>query len=156
MRSASRGSRRWPRELGGKDRALAGHALGGEPAPHELAEFFGDGEPEPCATVFRGGGRRRLREGLEDALERLGVQPDPLILDAKTNRVLTRLDAQRHDAVIGELGGVREQVEQDLCQPQPIHDELASILRAIDDERVSVRARERLDGRAKILAQRGE
>ena len=60
-------------------------------------------------------------------------------IDSSTqSRPLTLLRPQLDLAVLGELAGIAQQVEQDLPQPHGVDGERAEILRGLDDEAVLV------------------
>ncbi len=89
-------------------------------AAEHPAEVPGDGEPEPGAAIVPGGRGVGLAEGLE---ERRQSAPASCRCRCRTTSNSTRSPPlgqpscrQRDPALLGELGGVAEQVEQDLAE----------------------------------------
>jgi hypothetical protein len=87
--------------------------------------FFADGQSQPGATVFAGGGCISLAEGLEHLAALLGCHADAGVLDPEV-----QLDAVLWSAnfsmpmttspLVGELDGVVAQVDEDLAQTQGV------------------------------------
>ena len=103
--------------------ALAGLAHDAELAAHQLDQPLGDHEAEPGAAVAPGRGSVRLREGLEQAPQRVRSDADPGIAHREADAPALRrssasdADAHRDLAPLGELDGVADEVDQGLAQP---------------------------------------
>src|SRR5687768_16005920 len=101
-------------------RPFTGTALDRHAAAHQIAEAGDDGQPEAGAAVLTGRGHIGLRERVEDFLCLFHRHADTCIRDAELNergavdRALTDVDNDR--AVVGELAGVAQQVDEDLAR----------------------------------------
>ena len=98
------------------DRALEPHA-----ATHELDELLGDRRAEAGAAEPPGLGLVGLGEALEDPPLVLGRDADAGVADRELQRHRLRSavharDVERHAAPLGELDGVRQQIDEDLAQ----------------------------------------
>src|SRR5581483_7160402 len=109
-------------------RAHALFALGLDRAAHQLGEPPRDCEAEAGPAVAT---RRRgidLAERGEEAVHPVAWDPDPGVADGELEAVRAaggplRLDEHDHLAVLGELDGVREEVEEHLAQPGGVADD---------------------------------
>src|SRR4029453_8084092 len=119
----------------------SGRALHFDVAAHEAAELLRDRESQARAAVLFHRSGVGLDESAEEALALLRGHADPGVRDAEEHPVALRPhvapDVERDGAVLGELAGVREQVQQNLT---PLRDVLADrpdVLRAVDFEAVA-------------------
>src|SRR5262245_22701585 len=116
-------ARRFAGQSHGEHRALARLARNRHVAAHHARELAGDGKAQSGAAEFlrgRGLGLAELREQLAELLCR---HADAGIGDRELDEVATVDDfagAQRDLALLGELAGIAQEVEQDLPQPHRI------------------------------------
>jgi hypothetical protein len=147
---------------------LAGHL---HVSAHELHELARDGEPEARAAVFARGGAVRLGEGLEKALELLGLQADARVLhlhEQHDGGVVLRVRgglgaAHAHDdlARLGEFDRVADEVGEHLAEARGIaaqherhvHVDLAGELQALLLRGVREQLHDLLDRRAQVEVQ---
>ncbi|MCY1520765.1 hypothetical protein D9M68_555520 [compost metagenome] len=106
--------------------ARAGRADHADLPTHHLDQVLADHQSEAGASVDAGGGCVALGEGLEQVGQALGRDADAGVGDAETQlgrRLrLVQPAAQFDLAVLGELEGVGQQVEQDLAQADHVAD----------------------------------
>ena len=77
----------------------------------------GQGQPDPRALLGPGLGPVDLGEAVEDRLEHVGRDADPRVLDGHGHGLVLVLDVDRDlAALVRELQGVGEQVEDDLLE----------------------------------------
>ena len=105
--------------------ALARLAHDAELAAHQLHQPLGDDEAEARAPVPSRRGPVRLREGLEEASQRFGLDADPRISHGEADDLGLRLlglhaDPHRHLTPLRELHGIAHEVDQGLSQPAGI------------------------------------
>ncbi len=106
-------------------RPLFPHAVGADVAAHQLDQLARDGQPEPGAAVFARHGAVGLLEGFEDARQRGGGNADAAVDHGEAQQhpaaaVAGAADRQVDHAVIGELDGVADQIDEHLPQPPRI------------------------------------
>jgi len=130
-----------PRQVHRKDRALARLARHGHVSAHHARELARDGQAEAGAAVLPGG--RGI--GLGELLEQLGLllrrHADASVGDRELNPVATVGDParpQRDLALVSELKGIAQQIEQNLPQPHGVNGQCAEVLLDVDDEAVLV------------------
>ena len=107
---------------------LARLALDPEAASHQRHQPRRDGQSQARAAVPARGRAVGLGEGLEDHGLLLGRNADARVLDAEVQADLVADPFLLHDAnddlaVLGELDGVADQVDEDLGQPAGIADQ---------------------------------
>ena len=96
--------------------ANTGLALHGDVAAHDIGEQTGDGEAQPGAGHRIGAGFAHPFEGPENAFDIVLVDADAAVADGELGHLAAVAHAERHAAPIGELDGIRQQVDQDLAQ----------------------------------------
>ena len=121
------------------DHAVPALQAGGEPegaahtrraagtglAAHQLRQPPRDGQAQPGAAVFAGGGRVGLLKGLKQARHLRRGNAHAGVLYLKTHqqplrRVFQQLGPQGNRTLLGELDGVAGKVEQGLAQPRGV------------------------------------
>lgn len=99
-------------------RALSELALGFDDAAHQLRQVLGDGEPKPGPSESCGGFCVGLCVGFEQSFKIRLRDADPGIFDGELDPGASFFfdgpDVQRDASPSGELGGIGEEVEQDL------------------------------------------
>ena len=115
--------------------SLAGDAVDANPSAHHLNQAFGDGETQTRAAVAPRGGGFRLSEAFKDACAGLLSQSDAGVADFDAQ---AGQDVQLHAAHLGELDGVREQVEQHLAQPARVSRKVGGHILLHEGEEVQV------------------
>ena len=149
------GPRFRPRQAHRECGPLARHALDDDLAPHPLRDTPTDREPEPGAAVASCRRRVGLCEGLEEPRHLLRRHPDPRVRHAEHESVARRaaLAAGREcdDAALGELAGVREQVEEHLPHAREVRVHRADLLVDLDDQSIVILLDERANGRRRGL-----
>src|SRR5690606_32026700 len=93
-------------------RAAAGLALQEELSLEEVRQAPGDRQPQPGPHLR--GRARRLLELLEHPLVVLRSDPGAGIRHPELESPLVAAEGERHAPLVGELHGVREEVEEDL------------------------------------------
>ena len=105
-------------------------------SPHQLAELLADGQPQPRASILAGKRGVCLIEGLEEVRDLLRTHADAGVRDRelqarmRSGRYLLRCHLHQDRALVGELDGIVDQIDEDLAQPQGIADEEAGRLLA--------------------------
>jgi hypothetical protein len=99
-------------------------AVDGQPAAHQLDEARRDRKAEAGSAETARRRRVGLAEGLEQTSDGLGIETDPGVPDGKAQGagfgVRGRRDLDRDLALLGELDGIADQIEQDLPEPDRI------------------------------------
>ena len=139
-------------------RALTGRALDRDLAAQHPAELPGDRQAEPGAAVVARGRGFGLGERLKQLAElRLG-HADAGIRDLELEPVALvpgqPSGGERDRALLGELGGIAQQIEQVLAQLRLIGAHCTQIRRAVDHQRVRVLSHQRLDHRLDLADHR--
>jgi hypothetical protein len=141
----------------------AGLALGPDPPAHQLDEPHADGQSQPGPAVLPSGRAVGLDERLEDGPELLRGDADPGVGHTEVElrpAVVGRSregDADHHFAAVGELGGVADQIVDDLPEAahvpdEPVRDVVVDL--AGDLESLPLRThRDRLEGVPQDVAQ---
>ncbi len=128
----------------------------GDAGAHQGAQLLADSEAEPGAAVFRGGLDRDLLVVLEQFRKVASCNADTGIDDLKLDPVasLARFaaDEHRNGAVMGEFGGIAQEVENDLTQLRLVTGD-TSQPQALEDEPVAVAAYEGLRRCDDLLAE---
>jgi len=110
-----------------------------------------DRQAEPGPAVLAGGRRFGLAEGLEQPIQLLRVHADAGVADGEADLLgaIGRLarDGQRDRAVVGELGGVAEQVEERLANLGQVGPHGTRVVDTAHLEGVGVLLHQRLDDR---------
>ncbi len=105
------------RQMHGKDGSLPGLARDLDITAKEDRETAAEGQAQSGSTVLPRGGFIRLREFLEDAVHLFRGHADARIRDREADEIHALriwFDLQYDHAVLGELGGVVEQIVEDL------------------------------------------
>src|SRR5580700_5952404 len=89
---------------------------------HQLHQPRRDGQPQPCASVGACRGPVSLSERIEDRNLLLGRNADTSICDCKMEFEVVRssrscFDVDNHLALLGELDGIADQIDDELSQP---------------------------------------
>src|SRR5262249_7013090 len=119
------------------DRTLAGFARHGHVAAHHARELAGDRKAQPRPAVAPRGCGISLAEFLEQLGLLLRTHADASVGDRELNPVATVGDParpQRDLALLGELKGIAQQIEQNLPQPHGVNGQCAEVLLDVDDE----------------------
>ena len=117
-----------------------GFALDANVAAHHLAELFRERQAQAGAAIAARGGIIGLRESAKQFSDLLGRHADAGVLHAEDEpiRPVARLAAggEGDDAVVGELAGVAQQVQQALPHLDAVGLHGADVGGAFDDELV--------------------
>src|SRR5690606_27639115 len=112
-------------------------AMGLDAAAVRLDQRFHEREAEPEAAAVTLEGTVDLLEHLENALELLGRNPDPVVAHDDHDVPFAELHAEPHVAAGGRvLRGVAQQVREHLREADRIGVELDPLLRELDHELV--------------------
>jgi hypothetical protein len=124
-----------------KHRSLARLAGHGHVAAHHARELAREGKAEPRPAVAARGERIRLGKVLEQLRLLFGGQPNAGIGNGKLDPVASvrhLAHPQRDLALLRELTGVAQEIEQNLLEPHGVRVERAHVLLGFDNETVFV------------------
>src|SRR5262249_2366023 len=127
------------RQAHGKHRPFAGLARRGPAPAHQARELAGDRKAKPRPAVPARGQGIGLGEILKQFRLLLRRHTDAAIRDRKLDPVASvrRLaHAQRDLALLRELAGIAEEIEQDLLEPHGVRVQRANVLLGFDVEAV--------------------
>ena len=148
-----RGLRQLGRHTDRKDRACPLGARDRHVAAHQATERPCDGEPEAGAAKTARGGGIGLRKPLEQLIQLLGRHADAGVRHGKLERVAIAPCPQRNLAILGELGGVADQVQQALAELHLVGVHGAQVKGHIRRKRIALLLDERAGGHRDIVHQ---
>ncbi len=134
----------------GEDRALPRLAVDRHGAAEQGGEALGDGEAQAGAAEIAGGGGIGLGESLEQLAHLLLGHADAAVRDAEQHvavagRMGLARERQSDLALLGELGGVAQEVDQRLLDLGQVGAHRADVGRAVDRQVIAVLLDQRLD-----------
>src|SRR5687767_776863 len=140
--------------------AFSGSAAESHVATHHLAESAGESEPEARAAELAGGRCISLREILEQFHDLVGAETNAGIFDTEDDPFGTvhglSLGVQRDRALVRELRGVRQEIEESLTNLDLVRMHGAQVRSALDVELVGVLFDHRLNGCGNLVDERLE
>src|SRR6266481_4143778 len=129
------------RQAHGEHRAFARLARHGHVAAHHARELAREGKAEARPAVAARGQGICLGKFLEQFRLLFGGEPDAGIRDGKLDPVATVRHVaypQRDLALLRELTGIAQEIEQNLLEPHGVRVERADVFLGVDDEAVLI------------------